>query len=179
MADQELELFIHSQGERSRLAVASPREVLRDVLVRAGVIKEGDHELLVFVGEWDGAVREPVEVEDGEDQHEPVNVLLTIEALELHHHRHVHVHKCKRVAVEVNFTGHTKRHRFSPATTIGVVTQWARRKFKLDGAAGAEYVLRICGSTKQPRPSEHLGELVDSRTCAICFDLVKEVTPQG
>jgi hypothetical protein len=179
MASQEFELFIHGQGEKPSVAVASPHEVLRDVLVRTGFIKEGDREVLVFVGEWDEAVREPDEIQDGEDQHEPVDVLLTIEALELHRHRHVHVHRCKRVAVQVNFTGHTKRHRFSPAATIGVVTLWARKKFGLEGAAGAEFVLRICGSDKQPRPSEHLGELADSRTCTLCFDLVKEVTPQG
>jgi hypothetical protein len=179
MAGEELELFIHRQGEKSKLAVARPHEVLRDVLVRMEVIQEGADEVMVFVGEWDEVLREPDEVEDGEDQHEPVNVLLTIEALELHRHRHVHVHKCKRVAVDVNFTGGTKRHRFSPATTIGVVTQWARKKFKLDGAAGAEYVLQLCKSTKQPRSGEHLGELVEPPTCAICFDLVKEITPQG
>ena len=122
---------------------------------------------------------EPDEVENGEDAHVPVDFSLTIEALELHRHRHVHVHKCRRVAVEVQFNGGTKRHRFSPATTIAVVTQWARRKFKLDPAAGAEYVLQICDTTNQPRPSEHLGELVEPPVCAICFKLVKEITPQG
>ncbi|MFZ3327502.1 MAG: hypothetical protein WA231_17175 [Methylocella sp.] len=82
--------------------------------------------------------------------------------------------------VEVNFGGKTKRHKFSPATTIAVVTEWARKKFpNLDAAAAAEYVLQICGTTAQPRSDEHLGELVAAATCSICFDLVKEVTPQG
>jgi hypothetical protein len=148
--------------------------------VRAEVITEGqEEELLVFVSEWEEALTEPDEVENGEDAHVPVDFSLTIEALELHRHRHVHVHKCRRVAVEVHFNGGTKRHRFSPATTIAVVTQWARRKFKLDPAAGAEYVLQICDTTNQPRPSEHLGELVEPPVCAICFKLVKEITPQG
>ncbi len=179
MAGEAIELFIHSQGEKPRVAVAGPQEVLRDVLVRAEVITEGQEELLVFVGEWEEALNEPEEIEDGEDRHAAVDLSLTIEALELHRHRHVHVHKCKRVAVEVHFNGRTKRHRFSPATTIAVVTKWARNKFKLDPAAGAEYVLQICDSTKQPRPSEHLGELVEPPACAICFNLVKEITPQG
>jgi hypothetical protein len=179
MAGEAIELFIHSQGEKPRVAVAGPHEVLREVLVRAELITEGQEELLVFVGEWEEALNEPDEIEDGEDGHAPVDLLLTIEALELHRHRHVHVHKCKRVAVEVHFNGRTKRHRFSPATTIAVVTKWARKKFKLDVAAGAEYVLQICNSTKQPRPSEHLGELVEPPKCAICFNLVKEITPQG
>ena len=128
MVGEELELFIHSQGRKPKVAVARPHEVLRDVLVRMEVIKEGEDDLLVFVGEWEEALIESADTEDGEDQHAPIDVLLTIEALELHRHRHVHLHKCKRVGVEVNFTTGTKRHRFSPATTIGVVTQWARKK---------------------------------------------------
>jgi hypothetical protein len=179
MASEAIELFIHSQGAKPTVAVAGPHEVLRDILVRAEVITEGQDELLVFVSEWEEALAEPDEVENGEDAHVPVDLSLTIEALELHIHRHVHVHKCRRVAVEVHFNGVTKRHRFSPATTISIVTQWARKKFKLDPAAGAEYVLHICDTTKQPRPSEHLGELVEPPGCAICFKLVKEITPQG
>lgn len=92
----------------------------------------------------------------------------------------MHCHHCWHVVVEVNFGGKTKRHKFSPATTIAVVTEWARKKFpNLDAAAAAEYVLQICGTTAQPRSDEHLGELVAAATCSICFDLVKEVTPQG
>lgn len=178
MVGEELELFIHGQGVKPKVAVARPHEVLRDVLIRMEIINEGQNDLLVFVGECEEALVELDDIEDGEDQHAHVDVLLTVEALELHRHRHVHVHKCKRVAVEVNFNGQ-KRHRFSPATTIGVVTQWARKKFRLDGAAGAEYVLQFHHSSKQPRSDEHLGELVESTTCSICFDLVKEITPQG
>jgi hypothetical protein len=179
MTNETVELFIHSQGAKPKVAVAGPHEVLRDVLVRAEVITDGQKELLVFVSEWEEALTEPDEVENGEDTHVPVDLSVTIEALELNRHRHVHVHKCRRVAVEAHFNGATKRHRFSPATTIAVVTQWARKKFKLDPAAGAEYVLNICDTTKQPRPSEHLGELVETPVCAICFKLVKEITPQG
>jgi hypothetical protein len=179
MAGEAIEFFIHGQGAKPKVAVSGPHEVLRDVLVRAEIITEGQEELLVFVGEWEEALAEPDEVEYGEDSHVPVDFLLTIEALELHRHHHVHVHKCRRVAAEVHFNGRTKRRRFSPATTIAVVTQWARKKFKLDPAAGAEYVLNICDATTQPRPSEHLGELVEPPVCAICFKLVKEITPQG
>jgi hypothetical protein len=91
----------------------------------------------------------------------------------------VHIHKCRHVAVEVNFNGETKRRRFSPAATIGVVSQWTRKKFHLDPAAAAEYLLQFCNSTKQPRSAEHLGELVEPPKCSVCFDLVKEITPQG
>ena len=54
-----------------------------------------------------------------------------------------------------------------------------RRKFHLDPAAAAEFVLQICGKTDQPRSDKHLGELVKPGTCSLCFEIVKEVTPQG
>ena len=87
MTGEAIELFIHSQDEKPRVAVAGPHEVLRDVLVRAEVITEGQEDLLVFVGEWEEALNEPDEIEDGEDGQAPVDLSLTIEALELHRHR--------------------------------------------------------------------------------------------
>jgi len=179
MANHELELFIHGQGLKPLVVAASPEDTLGDVLIRAGVIKDIHSDLLVFVGESQEALNEPDDVEDGADQHAPVDVKLTLEALDLKRHRHVHCHRCRHVKVEVNFGDKTKRRNFSPATTIAVVTQWARKKFRLDPAAAAEYVLRLCKSNDQPRPDKHLGELVEAPKCSICFDLVKEVTPQG
>lgn len=179
MANDELELFIHGHGAKPRVIKASAGEKLRDVLIRLAIINEGQDDVLVFVGESEEALTEPDEVEDGTDKHAPVDVNLTVEILELKRHRHIHVHKCRHVAVEVNFTGKTKRRRFSPATTVGVVTHWARKKFHLESAAASEYVLQICNSTDRPRPDKHLGELVEPTKCSICFDLVKEVTPQG
>jgi hypothetical protein len=179
MVNEELELFIHGQGTKPRVVVAKPGDVLRDVLVRLEIIKHRQDDTLVFVGECEEALTESDDTEDGKDEHAPVDVGLTIEVLELKRHRHVHIHKCRHIAVEVNFNGATKRRRFSPAATIGVVTQWARKKFHLDPAAAAEYVLQLCNSTKQPRSGEHLGELVELPKCSICLDLVKEITPQG
>lgn len=179
MADQELELFLHTQGAKPRVIVAEPGDVLRDVLIRFEIIKEGQDDILIFAGECDEALAEADDIEGGADQHAPVDITLTVEMLELKRHRHIHVHRCRHVAVEVNFGGKTKRRKFSPAATVGVVTQWARSKFRLDPAAASEYVLRLCGSTDQPRPDRHLGELVEAPKCSICFDLVKEVTPQG
>lgn len=179
MADQELEMFVHAQGAKPIVAVAARGETLREVLVRVGVLGGEQHDILVFVGESEEALNEADDIEDGADQHAPVDVSLTIDVLDLKRHRHVHVHRCRHVAVEVNFGGQTKRRRFSPATTIAVVTKWARKKFHLDPAAAAEYVLRRCNSTEQPRPDKYLGELVHAPACSICFDLVKEVTPQG
>ena len=180
MESQEVEHFLHGQGIKPVVVIAARGDTLREVLIRAEMIRDGQDKVFVFVGECEEALGEPAEIEDGADQHEPVDIDLTLEVLEIHRHRHVHVHRCRHVAVEVNFGGKTKRHRFSPATTVGVVTDWARKKFpNLDPAAVAEYVLEICGTTTQPRPTEHLGELVSAPTCSVCFNLVKEVTPQG
>jgi hypothetical protein len=179
MANDEFELFIHGQGLKPLVVAASPADTLGEVLTRAGFIKEGQGDILVFVGESQEALNEPDELENGTDQHAPVDLKLTVGALDLKRHRHVHCHRCRHVKVEVNFSGNTKHRNFSPATTIAVVTQWARKKFHLDPAAAAEYVMRLCKSNDQPRPDTHLGELVEAPKCSICFDLVKEVTPQG
>lgn len=179
MESNEVEQFVHGQGMKPLVVTAVPGDKLRNVLIRSGLVPEDKEGIFVFVGECEEALHEPAEIDDGADEHAPVDVELTVEALELHRHRHVHIHHCRHVAVEVNFGGKTKRHRFSPAATIGTVTQWARRKFGLDAAAAAEFVLQICGTTVQPRSDEHLGEVVPTGTCSVCFKLVKEITPQG
>lgn len=178
MENEEIELFAHGEGGRPRVVPARRAETLRTVLGRFEEVGGGD-EILVFVGECEEALAEGDEVEDGADGHAPVDIDLTVEVLEIERHRHIHCHRCRHVAVEVNFGGAAKRHRFSPATTVGVAARWARRKFRLDPASAAEYVLQLCNSTTQPRAGEHLGELVKAPMCSICFDLVKEITPQG
>jgi len=175
----EIEHFLHAQGAAPKAVKGLAGETLREVLVRVEVIEKDADGLHVFIGEWDEALREPHEVEDGEDTHCPADLDLTLEVLELHRHRHVHCHRCRHVGVEVHFGGQTKRHRFSPAATVEVATEWARRKFRLDPSSAAEYVLQLCNSSEQPRGDVHLGELVKAPNCGLCFDLVKEVTPQG
>ena len=179
MASQ-IEIFVHGQGKKPSVVAASSDETLREVLVRAGIIAAGETgAILVFVGECDEAMREADDVEDGADQHAPVDANQTVDALGVRAHHHVHHHRCRHVVVDVNFGGQTKHRRFSPATTIAVVTAWARKKFRLDPASASEFRLQVCGTKNQPRDDEHLGELVEVPKCAICFDLVKEVTPQG
>ncbi|MGH6875747.1 MAG: hypothetical protein ACREHV_00050 [Rhizomicrobium sp.] len=179
MENQEIELFLHGEGARPKVAAAGLGDTLREVLIRSEMIRDGSDEIFVFVGECEEALREPSEVEDGADEHAPVDIDLTVEVLEIHRHRHVHRHRCRHIRVAVNYGGDTKHHRFSPAATIEVATEWARRKFPLDRGAAKEFVLQICSTKTQPRPTEHLGELVAAPECSICFDLVKEKTPQG
>jgi len=178
MASQ-IEIFIHGQGKRPIVVSASSDETLRDVLIRAGMPAGETGAAFVFVGECDDALREADDVEDGADQHAPADANQTLDALDVRAHHHVHHHRCRHIAVDVNFGGKTKHRRFSPATTIAVVAAWARKKFKLDPASASEFRLQICHTTDKPRDDVHLGELVEAPKCAICFDLVKEVTPQG
>lgn len=176
---QEVELFIHSQGQKPRIVSASVEETLAALLVRLGIPTDQHREVFVFIGEDESALSEAPDVEDGVHKHDPADVSRTLGQHGVRHHGHLHHNRCRHIAVEINFAGHTKRHKFSPATTIAVVTAWARKKFKLDPHVAGEYVLRICGTPKEPRPDEHLGELTHGQDCALCFELVREVTPQG
>ncbi len=179
MESQEIEHFIHAPGGKPKVAVAAAEDTLRDVLIRLEVIRDEPDGRHIFVGECVEALNEADEIDNGADEQTPVDIGLTLAVLEIHRHRHVHVHRCRHVAVGVNFDGKTKRHRFSPNTTVGVATDWALRKFRLDPAVAGEYVLQLCGSLTQPRSDEHLGDLVQGETCSIEFDLVKELTPKG
>jgi len=179
MPEQEIEVFIHAHGVRPKVISAVINEALRDVLMRAEAVHNGHDDILVFVGECEEALAEPEDMADGADEHAPVDIELTLEALNIRPHHHVHCHRCRHVAVEVNFGGGSKKRRFSPAATVAVVTKWARRKFHLDPAAATEYVLHICDDNEQPRSDQHLGELVGHDACSLCFNLVKEITPQG
>lgn len=178
METEPIEFFVHGKG-RSQVVQAAPDETLRDVLIRAEVLERDEKKAVVFVGSCSDAMNEAEEVDDGEDAHEPVDIELTVEALDLKRHRHVHVHRCHRIAVEVNFNAKTKHHRFSPGATVEVVTVWARTKFRIDPSSAAEYVLQFCGTTNQPRTDLHLSQLPEAADCKLCFDLVAEVTPQG
>lgn len=176
MSHEKIDLFLHGSGDKPRKISAGREERLIDVLAKSGI---NAADALVFVGEWTEALTEEKSINDGNDTHEPVDPTQTIERLKIREHEHIHCHKCHQIAVDVNYGSDTKKHKFSPATTIEVVTKWAKTKFPLDAAAAADLVLQKCGTDNRPRPNQHLGELVEAGNCKICFDLVKEVTPQG
>jgi hypothetical protein len=175
MENQEINVFIHASGRQPEAVAAAAEETLADVLRRLNLLPAGDEGHHIFVGE---AVTELIEVDEGAD-HAIVDINLKLEALDLHKHRHVHLHKCKRIAVLVHFSADTEEHKFKPNTTIGVVTDWARKQFPIDPPLAHEYVLEITGTNTQPRSTEHLGDVVKGDTCSISFDLVKEMTPKG
>lgn len=178
MTTKNREIFVHCRGKEPQIVRASAGESLRQVFVRADAVQEdGQDEFFAFVGGSD----EPASPDAGDGatnhQQDPIDPDMTVDQLDPQH-RHVHCYGCQHVEVEVNFSGGTERRRFSPATTIDVTTRWACRKFRLDEAAAAEYVLRFCEANTSPQTDKYLGELL-AETKVICFDLVAEVTPQG
>src|SRR5579871_3752449 len=177
MGADEIEFYFHEQGRKPRAIVAKRGDSLKSALTANEIAVEDGGDLVYVVGECVQALEESVETDGGCDQHEAVDISQSIEILGLERHKHVHRHRCRHIAVKVHFGDETKHHRFSPATTIGVVTAWARKKFpKLDPASASNYVLQICDTTKQPRADEHLGEVASPGECSICFNLVPEVT---
>jgi hypothetical protein len=174
----EVEVFVHSEGAGPKSIRLPAEATLAEVLAKAGVEHQSD--FLVFVGESVEALEEAFEVEDGEDGHEPVPVHHL-----LHHHAghhrtvHVHCHRCRRIAVSVNYHEKTQHHRFSPATTVETVKDWVRRKLHLHDPDDDRLILKDCGTGEQPRSDVHLGELVKSGACTVCFDLVSDVKVEG
>ena len=173
MSGKELEVFVHHPGKRPTVVHADPTETVRTLLSRLEVRLDGAHDILVFVGECDHALTE------GEDSHQPADLDLTLAELELDKHHHLHCSRCHEIATLIHFSEKELHRKFSPATTVEVATQWARTNLRLDAAAAAEFVLRLSDTKEQPRPSQHLGELLPGGECKLSFELVKEMTPQG
>lgn len=177
MTDTVRELFLHCHDAKPQVIHAAPDEKLLDVLVRAGTIDKPQDSLHVFVGESDEALHKPDDTEDRADHHGPVDLTLPIDNLDPQE-QHIHCYICQQVTVDVNFGDQTEQRKFSPVTTLGIVTAWACRKFRIDDAASADCVLRVCGTGEQPRPDKYLGELAQ-KGCSLCLNLAKELTPQG
>lgn len=172
------DIFVHAHGRDPVVASVEDTDKLADVLERLGFGGKDFADAPVFVGESEDVLKD-IDAEDAEDTVEAVDKKKSIGELGLTKHRHVHLAHCKRVKVEVHYGVKTKRRKVAPSTTVKTLTDWARKAFKLDPASAAEYVLQIAGTTMQPRGDAHVGELTTAPICAVSFDLIKEVTPQG
>lgn len=174
METSEFEVFLHGKERRPQVVNARPDETLRQLLERLDALP-GDGQY-VFVGEGEDARNDP---DAAADTHAPADVNQALAELGLQQRRHVHTRTVERVHVAVHFNGKHHDRAFSPATTIATVTLWAKNKFQIDPTAGADLVLQLRSDKSQPRPDEHLGELLSPGSHALDFDLVREVTPQG
>lgn len=173
MNSESLEIFIHEGRQAARLVNAGIDETLESILRREGITFDDD--VLVFVSnaevdaEPDDAVGEP----------EPLPLGCTLVAAGLKQHAHVHCHRCKRVQVSVNYQSKTKDRAFAPSARIRRVRRWAQKAFDLTGPAAGDYVLQPCGSDVDAGLQQYVAEFVPDHTCSACFDLSKEITPQG
>lgn len=174
MSTESLDFFLHLPSEKPRIAKAQPTETLAEVLRRMGVLLDDESHLFISHGDSDDS-----EADSDEDSLEPVSASATLAAAGIRHHSHLHCHRCHRIEVSVNFQGETKTRKFAPNARIARVRRWALRAFQLTGPAASDFILQLCGSDQGTRPNQDLAELVTPGTCSICFDLTKEVTPQG
>ncbi|MET3304417.1 hypothetical protein [Bradyrhizobium diazoefficiens] len=107
----------------------------------------------------------------------PHDAKATVEGLK--HGSRVHVTHCKKIKVTVHYMHHTIDRAFAPGTRVRTVKQWAVRELKLNPTDAGEHVLQLCNSTIQPPTDAALAELVNGRSCDVCFDLVPEKRIEG
>ncbi|UQR65061.1 hypothetical protein LRP30_07315 [Bradyrhizobium sp. C-145] len=101
----------------------------------------------------------------------------TVEGLK--HGSRVHLTRCKKIKVAVHYMHRTIDRAFAPGTRVRSVKQWAVRELKLNPTDAGEHVLQLCNSTIQPPTDAALAELVNGRSCDVCFDLVPEKRIEG
>jgi len=174
MKKDTVEFYLYGNG-KPQVQSGLEGETLRDVLARIGALP-GDGEL-VFVGEPDDALHND-ESDSEEDSQAPADLGATLGVLRVRELRHVHTRAVRRIEVRVNFNGQHRQRKFSPAATVATVLAWAKKRFKIDAAAGADYVLQLLPEKTVPRPDQHVGDLKPGSK-SLEFDLVREVTPQG
>lgn len=170
MENASLEIFLHGKGQ-PKVVFALFTESLRELLQREDALPS--EEQFVFVGEADEE-----RGQSEEDTHEPANIELTLEQIGFRQYMHVHTRTVRHVAVTVYYNGQEKKHRFSPATTVAMVTAWAKARFNIDPTNG-DLVLALKPSDVRPRPEQYLGDLLQPEEHKLEFNLVREVTPQG
>lgn len=175
MNKDTIEFFLHGNG-KPQVQSGFEGETLKEVLARIDALpRDGE---VVFVGEPDDAIHND-EAENEEDAQAPADLGATLGVLRVRELRHVHTRAVRRVEVTVYFNGKDRKRKFSPAATVATVLAWAKKRFKIDPKAGADYVLSLRPDNTHPRPEEHLGDLLEPGSKSLEFDLVREVTPQG
>jgi hypothetical protein len=91
----------------------------------------------------------------------------------------LHISRCKRIKTTVHYLERTAEREFAPGARVRAVKAWAVHTFKLNPNDAAEHVLQICKSTTRPAADTPLHELVEGRSCSLCFDLVPEKRVEG
>lgn len=170
--------FIIHWEESTRVVQGTDHETVEAILERA----ETDlaPSVNAFLGECVAALREGEEVEDGEDDHEPVAGHATA-----HHCRaagsvvHIHCHRCRRVKTSVSYNGRDKHHRFSPSATVETARRWAVNKFKIPATDGERLFLWLLGSEQPLDGTKHMGDLAQAPHCQLALLLLPDPRVQG
>lgn len=95
--------------------------------------------------------------------------------------RPYHVHRARGLLVHVNYQNLPKEHRYSPATTVQQVLDWATgpNGFKIDRAIAPEMELALEGSEVPLPRSAHLGRFAHHPSQDLRFDLIRGIIPNG
>jgi len=178
-AGEQITTFIVHSGSETRVVKASSHEEV-GVIIEMARVGTDTEEAFIFLGEFDGALVEAVEIEDGEDNHKPVN-----RHDHPHHHGHhggvvhIHLHKCHRVKVAVGYNGVDKHHRFSPAATVETVRRWAVKKFRISATDAEKLYLYVLGAETPLDVTKHVGDLATAPDCHIGLVLLPDPLVNG
>ena len=158
-------IFIQAEGKpgvtEAEITIPATVRDLHEAFKTHGI--EFDKEFEAFVDEADAPV--------------PHDAKAVVEGLK--HGLRVHVTRCKKIKVTVHYMHRTIGRAFAPGTRVRTVKQWAVRELKLNPTDAGEHVLQLCNSTIQPPTDAALAELVNGRSCDVCFDFVPEKRIEG
>ncbi|MGX4806873.1 hypothetical protein [Bradyrhizobium guangdongense] len=158
-------IFIQAEGKpgvtEAEITIPATARDLHETFKTHGIDLDKDRE--AFVDEAESSV--------------PHDAKATVEGLK--HGSRVHVTHCKKIKVTVHYMHRAIGRAFSPGTRVRTVKQWAVGELKLNPTDAGEHVLQLCNSTIQPPTDAALAELVNGRSCDVCFDLVPEKRIEG
>jgi hypothetical protein len=114
-----------------------------------------------------------------EDCEEPLDLALIIESGmsdKVHH-----VHRARQIEVAVFYQHRQIEKRFSPATRVQRVLDWAVSPlgFNIDKAIAPEMELALHGSTTALPKGAHIGRYLRHPQHCLSFDLIRGVVPNG
>ena len=160
-----MEIIVEGEGladvEAIRIDEGSTRrEIVAAVAVKAGFPAE---EGLLFI----------------EDCEEPLdlNLIIATESINRVHH----VHRLRHIEVSVFYQRRQIEKRFSPATRVHRVLDWAvsSQGFNIDRAIAPEMELALHNSTKALPKDAHIGRYLRHPHHCLAFDLIRGIVPNG
>jgi hypothetical protein len=92
-----------------------------------------------------------------------------------------HVHRVRHIEVSVFYQGRQIEKRFSPATRVQRVLDWAvsPKGFNIDKAIAPEMELAVHGSTTALPKNAHIGRYLRHPQHHLAFDLIRGIVPNG